>query len=107
LANYISPYYSYGYHQELFASNFNPVPVELLVKDGVTLAPVRNNKRQTGRPPSIRLRKRFKFSNTDESPIICANCKRKGHNRRTCARFHELERLAALNDENLPSLDLS
>ena len=73
-------YYSYQYLYKLYKENINPVIIEVLPNDNETKPPPINRKRQAGRPPTKRIRKRSKTGVT----IKCSNCTKPGHNRKTC-----------------------
>lgn len=64
--------------------NIKPVVLEQLAKDGVTKPPKYSGKRQAGRPKEKRLRKRSKFPDPSNSPIVCSRCGGRGHNIRGC-----------------------
>jgi hypothetical protein len=81
---HVSMFYNYHSVKMLYKENLCPVIISVLINDNKTLPPKSSLKRQPGRPKKIRLRKRSKFSNNDESTIICSVCHQPGHNKRTC-----------------------
>jgi hypothetical protein len=82
--NKVSPYYHWYYQQQLMNNNFKPVTIASLQRDMVTQPPTQSNKRQPGRPKNNALRKRRKYANAEDSPIVCSKCGMKGHNKRSC-----------------------
>jgi hypothetical protein len=53
-----------------------------LIPDNVTRPPART--KPTGRPPNLTRIPSRGERNPEDSPIVCSNCGRRGHNRRTC-----------------------
>jgi hypothetical protein len=85
LANEVSKHYTYEEELALLEMNLQPVCVQRLCKDGITLPPNSFFKRSTGRPKLQRIRKRTKFANEPEkSPHKCGLCGKPGHHRTTC-----------------------
>jgi hypothetical protein len=80
--------YTYEAMIDLFEETIEPVCMDSLTPDGVTLPPRPSTKRATGRPKKKRIRKRSKFSYDPELSIKCSNCHEKGHNVRTCPAIH-------------------
>ena len=83
LMNLVHPYYTFEFVQSSFTNNIYPVCLETIEHDGETKEPPLP-KQQPGRPKTKRLRKRSKYVELEESPIICSICGKRGHNRRTC-----------------------
>jgi hypothetical protein len=84
LANLVHEYYRHGCAQKMFEKNILPVCMDALTYDGETSPPCLSQKKRAGRPKLKRLRRRSKFVEADESPILCSKCGKPGHNRRTC-----------------------
>jgi hypothetical protein len=79
----VGDYHKFGYVKQTFKQNIYPVSTDSLKSDGVTLPPI-VKKRGAGRPKTKRIRHRSEYQMGDDSPIICSNCRRRGHNKRTC-----------------------
>lgn len=97
LRDYVPQQFKFLYHQELMKSNIKPVIIDTLRKDGITRPPPATGKRTSGRPKKKRLRRRSKFTTTEESTISCGKCGQRGHNARTCAA-RQAQEAASLND---------
>ena len=79
----VHEYHKFAYVKQTFKQNIYPVSMESLTSDGTTRPPI-VKKRTAGRPKTKRIRNRSEYELGDDSPIICSNCGRRGHNRRTC-----------------------
>ena len=79
----VGDYHKFGYVQKTLKQNVYPVSTDSLKSDGITLPPI-VKKRGAGRPKTKRIRHRSEYQMGDDSPIICSNCRRRGHNKRTC-----------------------
>lgn len=77
-----SQYYSYQYLNHFYKENVNPVIIDTLASDKTTKPPAVTNKRQAGRPPTRRLRKKSR----SEITVKCSNCEKPGHNKRGCPK---------------------
>jgi hypothetical protein len=79
--------YTYEMERELLQENILPVCIDRIFPDGTSLPPDEDallNLRSTGRPTKKRLRSRSRWSDEPhKSPITCARCGQKGHNKRT------------------------
>ena len=76
-------FYDYAYLQSLYKDNLNPVAISVLQNDGSTLPP-HMLKQPKMKPRKIRIRKRCKFVDPNESTIKCSICGERGHNKKTC-----------------------
>jgi hypothetical protein len=83
LGNLVHPFYTFEFVHNSFTKNVFPVCLETIEYDGETKEP-KSPRRQAGRPPKKRIRKRSKFIEAEESPVTCSICGKRGHNRRTC-----------------------
>ncbi|KAI2512166.1 MULE transposase domain [Fragilaria crotonensis] len=83
LRSLVHPFYTFEFVHNTFKKNVFPVCLETTVYDGETKEP-NVPKRQSGRPKTKRIRKRSKFIESEDSPVKCSICGRRGHNRRTC-----------------------
>jgi SWIM zinc finger len=79
----VHEYHKFGYVKQTFKQNIYPVSMDCLKSDGITRPPI-VKKREAGRPKTKRIRNRSEYHLGDDSPIICSNCRRRGHNKRTC-----------------------
>jgi ribosomal protein L32 len=79
----VHEYHKFAYIKETFKQNIYPVSMDSLTSDGVTRPPI-FKKRAAGRPKTKRIRNRSEYQLGDDSPIICSNCGRRGHDKRTC-----------------------
>lgn len=104
----ISPLYCCGFQKDLLSQNIRPVIIESLQYDGKTKYADDNRlKRQRGRPTKKRLRKRSKFTKPQEqSPIVCAACGQRGHNKRTCERRQEEQKQKQQQNDTAEANDL-
>jgi hypothetical protein len=81
----VSPFYRYWALQNLYDENIHPVAITTLESDENTLAPVGTERKQPGRPKERHIRFRSKFPNPKKDcPIVCSNCTKRGHNKKTC-----------------------
>ena len=83
LRSLVHPFYTFEFVHNTFKKNVFPVCLETTVYDGETKEP-NLPKRQSGRPRTKRIRKCSKFIESEDSPVKCSICGRRGHNRRTC-----------------------
>jgi hypothetical protein len=88
----IHKYHKYDFLHNIYSKTIVPVVIDTLVKDNKTLPPNFGNKKQAGRPKKARFRNRTKFANSEESPIICSLCHKRGHNKLTCIARQEKEK---------------
>jgi hypothetical protein len=58
LDEHVDRQYTYEHERLLLKNNIEPVCIELVSRDGVTLPPTPSNKRGTGRPKIQRIRER-------------------------------------------------
>ena len=58
LDEHVDRHYTYEHERLLLKNNIEPVCIELVSRDGVTLPPTSSNKRGTGRPQIKRIRER-------------------------------------------------
>ena len=98
VTNLVDAKYKFGNVKNTFARNIFPVSLDAIQYDGITKPPV-VNKRQPGRPKEKRIRNRSEYLAPEDSPVVCGNCGRRGHNRRTC-RFPAREVLNINADGN-------
>ena len=91
LAEEVNKYYTYDNELALLERNIQPVCIQVLSKDGVTLPPNGYLKRSAGRPKNKRLRARSQGTcEPEKSKKKCSLCHKPGHNSRTCARRQAL-----------------
>ncbi|KAG7373120.1 SWIM zinc finger domain protein [Nitzschia inconspicua] len=84
---FVEKCHTYYYEQKLYSGSFVPVCMDMLQLDQTTLPPDVEGKRMAGRPKTVRLRLRSRYSHQPEkSPIVCSRCHQRGHNARTCQR---------------------
>ena len=83
LANTVDEIYTFRNVKDTLRRNVFPVSLDTIPYDGVTKPPL-VEKRPAGRPCTKRIRNRSEYLAAEDSPIICSNCGRRGHNRRTC-----------------------
>ncbi|KAG7357678.1 hypothetical protein IV203_002366 [Nitzschia inconspicua] len=84
---FVEKCHTYDYEQKLYSGSFVPVCMDMLQPDQTTLPPDIEGKRMAGRPKTVRLRLRSRYSHRPEkSPIVCSRCHQRGHNARTCQR---------------------
>jgi zinc finger SWIM domain-containing protein 3 len=108
LSEEVNKYYTYDNELALLERNIQPVCIQVLSKDGVTLPPNGYLKRSTGRPKTKRLRTRSPYKcGSEMSKRKCKLCHKTGHNSRTCA---QRQALAVKNEDrnsipDMPSLE--
>jgi len=83
LSELVGDYHKFGYVKQMFKQNFYLVSTDSLKSDGPTLPPL-VKQRGAGCPKTKRIRHQSKYRLGEDSPIICSNCRRRGHNKRTC-----------------------
>ena len=83
LTNLVDEKYTFVNVKNMLRKNVFPVSLDGIQYDGVTKPPL-VAKRQSGRPRTKRIRNRSEFIAPEDSPIVCSNCRTRGHNRRTC-----------------------
>ena len=107
LDEHVDRHYTYDHELLLLKNNITPVCMERVSRDGVTLPPTYSNKRRTGRPKKVRLRKRSRRAHEpDKSNISCSRCHQRGHNVRTCLVREALARESGeVNVDNIHELD--
>ena len=96
LEDKVSPYYNCKSLYFLWKSNICPVIISTLEYDTGIKAPILKEEtiRQSGRPQkNRRFRPRSKYSNPEDSKVICKKCGEHGHNRKTCEIRKYLEAL--------------
>ena len=69
--------------KQTFKQHFYLVSTDSLKSDGPTLPPL-VKQRGAGCPKTKRIRHQSKYRLGEDSPIICSNCRHRGHNKRTC-----------------------
>ena len=79
----VHEYHKFAYIKETFKQNIYPVSMDSLKSDGTTRPPI-VKKQAAGGPKNKRIRNRSEYQLGDDSPSICSNCGRQGHNKRTC-----------------------
>ena len=82
--NLVHDHYTFGNVKKMFRRNVFPVSLDGIQYDGATKPPLLVTGRQAGRPRKRRIRRRSEFLAAEDSPVVCSNCGRRGHNRRTC-----------------------
>jgi ribosomal protein L32 len=89
LSELVGDYHKFGYGvKKTFKQNSYPVSTDFLKSDGTTLTPL-VKQRGAGRPKTKRIWHRSEYRLGDDSAIICSNCGRRGHNKRTCLSLSE------------------
>ncbi|KAG7345247.1 hypothetical protein IV203_032778 [Nitzschia inconspicua] len=84
---FVEKCHTYDYEQKLYSGSFVPVCMDMLQPDQTTLPPDVEGKRMAGRPKTVRLRLRSRYSHQPEkSPVVCSHCHQRGRNARTCQR---------------------
>jgi hypothetical protein len=108
LDEHVDRHYTYKHERLLLKNNIEPVCIELVPRDGVTLPPTSSKKRGTGRPQIKRIRERLVHSHEPhKSNIRCSRCHGRGHNVRTCLAREALARQRGEgNVDNVHVLDL-
>ena len=101
----VHEYHKYAYVKETFKQNIYPVSMDSLTTDGTTRPPI-VKKRTSGRPKTKRIRNRSEYEVGDDSPIICSNCGRRGHNKRTCPNPKTTRTECVPTEEGVPVTDL-
>ncbi|KAG7369672.1 hypothetical protein IV203_027418 [Nitzschia inconspicua] len=83
---FVEKCHTYDFEQKLYSGSFVPVCMDMLQPDQTTLPPDFEGKRMAGRPKTVRLRLRSRYSHQpDKSPIVCSRHQH-GHNARTYQR---------------------
>jgi hypothetical protein len=95
--------YTYEMEKELLQENLLPVCIDRIFPDGISQPPDEEallSSKSPGRPTKKRLRKRSRWADEPtKSPITCARCGKKGHNKRTCLIREKLEEQQQLEEE--------
>jgi hypothetical protein len=108
LDGHVDRHYTYEHERLLLKNNIEPVCIELVSRDCVTLSPTSSNKRGTGRPKIQRIRERSVHSHEpDNRTFRCSRCHGRRHNVRTCLAREALARQRGeVNVDNVHELDL-
>jgi len=92
MSEFVDAVHRYKTVYDMMEFNIHPVCIETIAPDGVTLPPNTAGIRRSGRPKKKRIRKRPRSAcDPDESKVVCARCRKPGHNIRTCVARQDME----------------
>ncbi|KAG7340622.1 hypothetical protein IV203_024165 [Nitzschia inconspicua] len=82
---FVEKCHTYDHEQKLYSGSFVPVCMDMLQPDQTTLLPDVEGKRMAGRPKTVRVWLRSRYSHQPEkSPIVYSRCHQRSHNAGTC-----------------------
>jgi hypothetical protein len=81
LCVHVNEYYTFDNERVFLSNNLVPVCIKRVDFDGNILPPKQMTKRTTGRPKTVRLRKRSRLAYEPiKSNIMCSRGRQRGHN---------------------------